>query len=326
MGDAELVAELARNALRRDPGDRPNVSEHSSLSAARCLNTTGHPDEARAFLEEALEEATLVGAEFFVSVGLTFLSDALLALGRVVEARAAGDAALDSPRLWAIGLPAAAASAVLAALEASELEAAERILSSRGLDTDEAIAPDDYPVTLLLHARGRLARLKGDLATAATLVEGCARRLADFSEPTSVSADWRTELVPALAGLGRTAEAREISEESLEVARRSGAAPAVARALRVLAGVDADRSSHCSRRPRSSSRARRRSSTGYGCDPTWALRSPARTTWRGRVTSFRGLSTLPMPVARACSRPRSSPGCGRPAPARAAPPRTGRRR
>jgi DNA-binding CsgD family transcriptional regulator len=156
-------------------------------------------------------------------------------MGRLADALADTDEARRAAELgWESYLPAATAVAVMAHIERADLESAAAVLTA---------GPEEWPgridaALLLPLAAGRLALARGDPAAAADHL----RRAKDDPGAAFMRngplADWRTWYATALLRLGRREAAREVSRESVDIARAWGAPGPLGAALRVAGLVE----------------------------------------------------------------------------------------
>jgi DNA-binding CsgD family transcriptional regulator len=84
-------------------------------------------------------------------------------------------------------------------------------------------------------ARGCVAAAAGDTCAAAAHLEACGRARTAWGELNPASGPWRSQLALVLAALGRSAEALQLADEELRLARRFGADRATGIALRARA-------------------------------------------------------------------------------------------
>jgi DNA-binding CsgD family transcriptional regulator len=103
------------------------------------------------------------------------------------------------------------------------------LIESQGLGQD---VPDVVVVPLPRELRGRARLLAGDLEAGVADLLDCGRWFEERGWRNPARSEWSTAVTPALAALGRTSEAGELAERTLERARRFGAAGTLGRALR----------------------------------------------------------------------------------------------
>jgi DNA-binding CsgD family transcriptional regulator len=206
--------------------------------AIGALSWADELDLAEASIEAALHDAQRRGA--FVNTALAIYSRSWPRLwrGRVSDAAADAQAAVDAwSGGWGMYLPAAKYWLACALLERDELDAAEAALE---LDDDERWrASAMYAIWLV--GRGRVAMAKGKTEVAwgefrsagELIVEGLR-----VSNPAVIP--WRSEAALAAAGVGEIAEARRLATEEVSLARRFGAARPLGVALRAAGLVERD--------------------------------------------------------------------------------------
>jgi DNA-binding CsgD family transcriptional regulator len=120
-------------------------------------------------------------------------------------------------------------------VERAALEEADALLSAYPIAAERAAT---YGEVLVLYARSCLRLAQGRLEEA--LADALATIPSAFEEWNPATAQWRSNAAVALAGLGRRAEARELAESDLRLARAFGAPHAISRALRAVARSEED--------------------------------------------------------------------------------------
>jgi DNA-binding CsgD family transcriptional regulator len=113
-----------------------------------------------------------------------------------------------------------------------DLEAARHGLMAREVDT----SPISDGARYWLEARAELLLAEGRYEEAIEAGDEIGRRFPHWSFPPA--SRWRAHKALALHHLGRSAEARSVAEEELELARACGAPSGLGRALRVLGTVE----------------------------------------------------------------------------------------
>jgi DNA-binding CsgD family transcriptional regulator len=192
---------------------------------------------------EGAERASDHWIEFARRDGSLFeIAGATLIRGRV--AFVSGDVALAEARLRhalelmsdiAVRMPFTWAWLIEALIERDELDAAEEALRAGGLEGD---LPEGYWSVRACFARGQLRVLQGRGGEAIEDLLGVGAYMRRSGQLNPAWMPWGTAAAPALVAAGRAEEARAVVLDELERARRWGAPAPIARALRVLAGVE----------------------------------------------------------------------------------------
>lgn len=120
-----------------------------------------------------------------------------------------------------------------ALIELDDLDGAQAAIDGGRIEEPEADS-----ARILLAGRGELALARGEDAAALEIADRMAAPLGPIELPAW--AMWRTIRARALAGLGRSAEARATADEDLAFARRWGAPSSVGAALRIAGAVTPD--------------------------------------------------------------------------------------
>jgi len=178
---------------------------------------------ATAGLEDARRRGSVVGFA---------LMSALRGASRYLRgdlARALGDleGGLEDVPVMVLVRPFACGWIALAHLDRGELEQAEQLIGS----------PDDggdrhFTYNWPLFARGRLALMRDDAASALEDLLECGRRQSAIPAPNPAVLAWRSEAAVAAFRLGRAKQARELAQEELRLAEAFGAPRALGTALR----------------------------------------------------------------------------------------------
>ncbi len=120
-------------------------------------------------------------------------------------------------------------------IECDDLDAAERDLTTAGLD---GVLPDGYWAMRVRFARGELRMAQGRDAEAIDDLLAVGAYMRESGQRNPAWMPWGSTVAPALVAAGRADEAREHVVDELERARRWGTPAPSGRALRVLAGLD----------------------------------------------------------------------------------------
>jgi DNA-binding CsgD family transcriptional regulator len=235
---AAAAAEAARRAL----GERAPLREQSSESMAVivalfALIHTGFPAEAELYLNELLADASQRGAALTVAEASTVRAVARLARGRINEAMADAQAAIEGIAFGARALvPMAHAVLARCHIERGELDAADAVVREA-----EPLLPDiDAMAVNAKHfdARGavRLAGGQVDEALADFLATGKLLASYDYINPAVVA--WRTSAALAAHATGDDRTARALLDEQLTLAREFELSASVGAALHARALVN----------------------------------------------------------------------------------------
>ena len=197
--------------------------------AANTLMWTDHTAQAEGVWTEVLGRARRTGSMSCLILASAWRSHLAYRVGDVAGAEDHARLCLNicRQRDWDTPLPYALAFLGDALLERGELEAT-------GVLVDEACCGD--AVHYLLHTRGRLRCIRGDLHGGVADFLECGRQLTSRGggdNPTIIP--WRSSAVEALVRLGELREASRLADEELDLARRFGAGRAIGVALRTAA-------------------------------------------------------------------------------------------
>lgn len=190
--------------------------------------------EVTAAVDEALANAHRHGSLFAISGLHMWHGAALLRSGDLEEAESLLVQARQEFNAWSFGAGAGlylAGFRSLSQVERGDLDAARATLAAVAEN-----APDDDADGTRYFDNGRLALAAADGTAPERLIEladAHAERHARVLNPAY--SPWREHKVEALARLGRHAEALELAEENLALARRWGAPGTVGPALRAMA-------------------------------------------------------------------------------------------
>ena len=223
--------------------DRTVFLEESQGSwAALCgiLWSAGLYDEAQRVAEDVTRVGEETGSAFLASSGITMQGQVAWHRGALADADAYYSSAIELAVahgfVTVTGWGAAAHAMVL--VERGDPEAAWELLRSVRLDGP---LPDTAHLYEARLARGRAQVERGNLREGIEELRAVARLWEAIGAVNPEHAPWRPPLAQALVLVGELDEARVIAGEAVELARAWGAAPALARALRVhgLAHADA---------------------------------------------------------------------------------------
>lgn len=192
-------------------------------------------DLAEEAIEWALEDALRRGAFLSAAMGYCMRAWPRYYRGRVAEAAADAQIALDAASGgWGMLEPIARHWLGLSLIELDDLDAAEAALETEGEFTAATLMQGG-----LLVARGRLALVRAEPALALEVLTHAGTIIVDtfgFDNPSALS--WRSDAALAAAQLGDVAAARALAAEDLSVARRFGAPRAIGASLRAAGLVE----------------------------------------------------------------------------------------
>ncbi|MFD9890260.1 ATP-binding protein [Amycolatopsis sp. NPDC059027] len=235
----ERVVEDLRRAW-----ELPTASAIERLGAfAFCAAGLCRADEfdlAARFSEALVAESSVAGQPMFAELGHALHGVVAFHTGRLTDALDEARAAIELRDSLSGGhWPASGweGHLIRVHLARGEFEEAERLLSAAG--EPETWQPS-YFVNWLLHGRGQMRSLRGDLEGALADHLECGRSLAGYDIHNPAEIPWRSRAALANHRLGRTGTAVELATEELELARRWGAPRALGQALRALGRITRD--------------------------------------------------------------------------------------
>jgi DNA-binding CsgD family transcriptional regulator/type II secretory pathway predicted ATPase ExeA len=234
---SERVVEAARRALAAgreigSPGD------FTVAMASRCLIIADELDEADAALDAEIATLRERGGQLLALPLRVFRAESLRRRGRLAAAEQVGRQAVADAPGWRVGMPAALGVLALVLVQRGGGEEAVALLRDHGLTLPASELPDDYQVTMALHARGVARLAAGDLDGAADDLLTCGARLAEIGEVHPGALAWRSPAARALAARGEERAARALAAEELVLARAAGAPRAISIALRAVAAIE----------------------------------------------------------------------------------------
>ncbi len=209
--------------------------------ACRVLAWSGRWDLARQATARGWEGTRSSGLVHVASYRESSLAEIDRLAGRMSEsearARTASDIVCD---LSPASLPAWAAIANLLAtlIARGELDAAIELAKPWDLSAPFSVVPMS-PVPLEIRGTLRLAR--GELESGAADLIAVGEDLESMRLLNPAAVPWRQEVVPALAALGRTAEARRIVADGEQRARAFGASHVIGAMLRARSTIEPKR-------------------------------------------------------------------------------------
>lgn len=206
--------------------------------ACKVLAWSGRWVEAREATERGLEGARSRGLLLDQAYSLGFLAEIDRLAGRLADSEGAAQSAWDLLRdLAPETLPAWSAMTNLAAtlIARGERSRALDVLGPRDLSAKPSAIPMT-PYALEIRASIRMASGEWESAVDDWLELGEDLETLGIRNPAQCP--WRQEAAPALAALGRTAEARELISIAEERVRRFGAAHAIGGVLRARGMIE----------------------------------------------------------------------------------------
>jgi DNA-binding CsgD family transcriptional regulator len=230
---ASRGAALARRALAEGLSvlDQPDLY----WFAATALLCADELLEARDAWDRAIATARRRASTSALILASTFRVHVAIRLGTVAEAEADARETLDRvERNLRLPLPFILAPLIDALIERAQLEAATQLAEDSGVEDDP---PDQLRFEFPFASVGRLRLAEGRPAEAARLLRECGRRLEVLGIRNPGFIEWRSSLADALAAGEQVAEARELSEEEVDLARRFEVPRELGMALRTAALV-----------------------------------------------------------------------------------------
>ncbi len=227
------VRELARTALGR--GALLDVETSDGLSyylATTALVLTEDVQAAELALTAAVEDANDRGSRVGLATASGFRAWAILRRGRLAQAEADAEAALQAQRSgWRMFVPAAHGVLADVLLERGELAAAATrlALAERGSHRHE----DALSALVRRFGGARLDFALGRPAEALRSFEEAGRLLEELGVLNPAAVPWRGWAALACLQLGESERARELADHELALARQIGARGALGRSLQM---------------------------------------------------------------------------------------------
>jgi DNA-binding CsgD family transcriptional regulator len=260
LGGLERIAADAPEAVRawievaRDPeadgADRAEkalagpLDDTALAGALMALMAAGRLEQAEAAWTGVADAARAAGALERLRFAVALRALVRLRLGRVAEVEAdmreliAWVADLGVPVAnQRMALPWAVVPLVDALVERGQVDEAQGWMTAMGL---EAEWPEVFGFTFLLESLGRLRLVQGRVPDAVRLLRECSRRQRAWGIRNPGFLPWRSSLALALARTGRRAEALDLCDEEVALARAFGVPREEGIALRAMAEVSGD--------------------------------------------------------------------------------------
>ncbi|MEV7232215.1 AAA family ATPase [Polymorphospora sp. NPDC051019] len=203
--------------------------------AGAALAICGDSDQALQLLGTGIDAARQDGDLATFGYLSVLRSHTAIDVGKLMEAEADGQTAMEIYQDRPEERPLAAAVLVDALVARGETAAAQSVLTTLGLETH---LPLNWLISHFFHlarARLRLQQHRPADALADLTICGDALTAAGYTNPAF--AGWRFETVQACLAVGDTAKARALAAEELELARRFRSPRSLGTALRTAAAV-----------------------------------------------------------------------------------------
>jgi DNA-binding CsgD family transcriptional regulator len=234
--DRTEAARLALGALEGSRPDAVGATEMSALMlAATALIVTDDLVAAEHALSTALDRAGAKGAVNAFATASHARAHANYRLGRLTDAIADAESALDAARYgWEPALPAAHAVLVNALIERDQIDAAALAAELPGGEErwSSSFTWNDY-----LDSRARLSLARGDPASALRDFLACGERLEPLGMSHPAVVPWRSGAARAAFLTGDARLAGQLADRDLDLARRFGAPWALGLALRTAGEI-----------------------------------------------------------------------------------------
>jgi len=224
---ATTTRELAIRSL--SGGITTSVLDGALFLAITALISTDAYEEAAAFIEEATDVARASGMTGPYSMACAVATYLHFRWGRLSEAIAAGENAVEIDRHAGLpwGMPVAPGWLAHALVEHGDLDEAEALIVRHDLDS----LAENPAYDIVRHARGTLHAARGDLerARADFLAAGQGQSTLGAVNPSLLP--WRSSAALACHRLGALEEADRLAADEVELATRYGAPRALGIAL-----------------------------------------------------------------------------------------------
>ncbi len=209
--------------------------------ACKVLAWSGHWEAAREAAARGWEGSLSSGLVHVASYRESALAEIDCLAGRLADAEAEARTAWDMLRdLEAVSLPVliAISNLLVALIARGRLDEAGELAEQWDLSAPFSLVPLAPP---LLHIRGTLRLARGELESGAEDLIAVGEDFEEMDMLNPAAIRWRQEVVPALAALDRTAEARQIVIEGESRARAFGAGHVIGAMLRARSSIEAKR-------------------------------------------------------------------------------------
>jgi DNA-binding CsgD family transcriptional regulator len=209
--------------------------------AGKVLAWSGRWDVAREAAARGWEGGRSSGLVHVASYREAALAEIDCAAGRLADAEAEARTAWEILRdLEPVSLPVltAVTGLVVVLIARGHLDEAQELAEQWDLSAPFSLIPLAPP---LLHIRGTLRLARGELDEGAEDLIAIGEDLEAMRMLNPAAIPWRQHVVPALGALDRTAEARRIVSEGLELAHSFGAGHVIGTMLRARASIEPKR-------------------------------------------------------------------------------------
>jgi DNA-binding CsgD family transcriptional regulator len=232
---AAVVLPLARRALAGGMLMTAGTGGGSFIRGVIVLAMASE-DEALDVYDAALGEAHRSGSIVEFAAVKAFRSQVLLFRGDLAEAEAEAREALKARREYGLRLLDVYIYLLAEALmEQGRLDEAADVFP---VAAQGELLPEDAPNYSLRHTRARLRVLRGDVGGGLEALLAAGTDFEAIGGRNPAFMPWRSETALALQQLGRRAEARQLAQEELELARTWGAPRALGAALRAAGLIE----------------------------------------------------------------------------------------
>ncbi|HZE05303.1 MAG TPA: LuxR C-terminal-related transcriptional regulator, partial [Solirubrobacteraceae bacterium] len=231
-GTAAEAAELAARALDQGLLAEQSADSATLYDALYVLIVTGRLDCAERVCDEAIADARSRGSRFGFALASCFRSDVDYRRGRVAQAEAEAQAAIEAADEggWRFA-DYALAFLIDALVELDRLDEATAILESRG---HHRPIPYTFMHDRLLWSRARVRLAQGRRQDGLSDLKELARRERHWRARCPAALPYRSTIAVALSGAGRRDHASRLAARELELARRFGTPRSIGIALRAL--------------------------------------------------------------------------------------------
>jgi len=217
LGDGQMLAQVTSDAV-------------AYAAAAAGLLFSDALDDVEAVTSAGLADARRRGSVVGFALMSAIRGAARYLGGDIARGLADLEGGLEPVPVMMLVRPFAYGWTALAHIDRGELDEAEQALAASagdGADQDRY-----FTYNWALFARARLALARGDAAGALADLLECGRRQVAIPAPNPAVLSWRSEAAVAAHKLGETAQAHELAQEELRLARSFRAPRALGNALR----------------------------------------------------------------------------------------------
>lgn len=230
-GPREEIVALVERGLDQGRLIESETAEATEITwAVRALTFIDELDLADRVIEEMVADSRRRGSVTGYATATAWRADVALHRGRVAEAEADARSALDFVAQHGVGVIAPQSLSFLgdALIEQGKLAEAESVLERASLGSMQGSRPE----IRFLHTRARARLARGERQGAIADLRSCQAQESWFRNPNVLA--WRSTLALALPSTS-IAEARELVDSELQLARKIGQPRAIGGALRAQA-------------------------------------------------------------------------------------------